>query len=436
MAGSVPENVIIMWAGSHSAANALDGWSRETSLDSKMVKGVSGVGTDAGVAAGATSHDHATASHTHPEGAHTHGGNTGGQSGQNTGGGSITYGSSSANYLHTHSFTTGSQSGPTSGTSTPAWGTSGIEPEYYTIIYIKSDGSGDGFPDDSIVYYNSTSDPTNWTQHAASVGKYFRGAGTGASAGGTGGSATHTHTTAAHTHSTGNHSHGGGNTGGPSQRMSNGNSGTYAAHVAVTTHTTNATSTSGSATSSALTGGTSATGVNDPPSTKMHVIQNDSGEGVWLESAICLFLGTASDATATKFTKCDGNNGTRDLRSQFILNNPSGGSGHGNTSGQTDHSHSSGGHTHTANHSHGSLTFGNAPSDGVFNRNSTSGGITSSNHTHNAGNTSGTASSLTTTSPTLTYVADEQPAYRTVHYLMSGEEPVSGGNVGMFGANF
>ena len=170
----------------------------------------------------------------------------------------------------------------------------------------------------------------------------------------------------------------------------------------------------------------------------MNAIQNDSGAGVWLESAVCLFLGTASDATATGFTKCDGNNGTRNLLSQFILNNPSGGSGHGGTSGQTDHAHSSGSHTHTASHSHTGVTF-----SGQFNYDQYSVNTTGGHYAcrgHNDGNgavsTSSTDPTLTSTSPTLTYVADEQPSFRTVNYLMSGEEPVAGGNVGMFGANF
>jgi hypothetical protein len=437
MAGSVPENVIVMWPGSHADANNLTGWSRETTLDSKMTKGVSGVDVDAGVSGGAGSHDHATAAHTHPEAAHTHGGASGIDDNQNDSSVGSLGNAHGADHNHTHNITTASSAGPTSGASTPAWGSTAIEPPYYTVIYIKSDGTGDGFPDDCIVYYDSGTDPTNWTQHSASVDKYFRGAATGAAGGGTGGSATHTHTTAAHTHSAGAHSHGASNSGGSNVKLAGGNSGTWASHVVATTHTVAATSSSGAVTSSALSGGVSASQNNIPPSTKMNAIQNTSGASVWLENAFCLFLGTASAATDTGFTKCDGNNETRNLLNQFILNEPANNSGHGGTSGAINHGHTTAGHTHTANHAHGNVALGNVAADGVYKRNSTSGGSPTLAHGHSAAATTGTAASLTTTSPTLTDKSDEQPSHYTLHYLMSGEEPVSaGGSAAMFGANF
>jgi len=436
MAGSVPENVIVMWPGTHADANNLDGWSRETSLDSKMTKGISGVDVDAGVSGGATTHDHATASHTHPEAAHTHGGNSGAKIGSNAFGNASIGSGGGAGYQHVHPITTGSVAGPTSGSDTPAWGNGTVEPAYYTVVYIKSDGTGDGFPDDCIVYYDSGTDPSDWTQHGASVDKYYRGAGTGASGGGSGGSATHTHTTVAHTHSAGAHSHGAGTAGTADVRLTTGGSATNMTHV-TENHTTGATSSSGAVTSSALTGGVSATATNIPPGTKMNAIQNTADESVWLENAICMFIGTADAATATEFTKCDGNNSTRDLRNRFILNEPADNSGHGDTSGQIDHGHTTAGHTHTAAHSHGTVTVPITNVTGIFNRNPTSGTKGVKAHYHNAATTTSTTASLTTTSPTLTDVSDEQPAFVTVHYLMSGEEPVSvGANVSMFGANF
>jgi len=410
-----------------------------------MTKGVANASTNAGTAAGGSSHTHASASHTHTEPAHTHTGTSGVQDG-----GTYTqtygnFGNIASGHLHTHSFTVGSVAGPTSGGHDETWGGTAMEPEYYEIIYIKSDGDGDGFPDDCIVYYDNATDPTNWTQHSASVEKYFRGAGTGGNGGGTGGSANHTHTIGAHTHSIGNHTHGTGNVGGPNNRMANGNTGQYASHVENAGHPagSNATNASGSGTSGNVSGGVSAQEANnDILTTKMNAIQNDSGGSVWLEGAYCIWVGDIGDIPSS-FTIADGNNSTRNLLTRFILNEPANNSGHGDASGSLDHGHSSANHTHTASHSHSGVTIPtyvmnfNNPGD-YYKVNTTGGHFATRAHDHPASsNTNANDPGLAANSPTLTDSSNEEPSHVAVAYIMSGEEPAaSGGSAMQFGSNF
>ena len=436
MAGAVPENVIVMWPGTNSGIP--DGWSRADKLDSKMTKGVADASTDGGTDAGNSTHTHASASHTHTEPSHTHNGTSNVQVGGTYYITNGNFGNVASGHVHTHSFTTGAVAGPTSGGHDESWGTSAMEPPYYEVIYISSDGDGDGFPDDCIVYYDNATDPDNWTQHSASVDKYFRGATAGGNGGGTGGNATHQHQIGAHTHSIGNHTHGAGNVGGPSNRMATGNTFQYASHAGTTPyHTTSSTNASGSGNSGARSGGDSATHDNDDILTiKMNAIQNDSGASVWLENAYCLWIGAIGDIPDS-FTIADGNNSTRNLLTRFILNEPANNSGHGDTSGSLAHGHTTAGHTHTASHSHSGVSLADQNTIDGYNVNTTSGQHACRQHDHNAANTAGNDPGLATTSPTLTDNSNAEPSHVGVVYIVSGEEPAGSTTSAIaFGANF
>lgn len=438
MPGSVPENVIVIWPGNHSAIPG--GWTRETSLDSKMTKGVANASTNAGTSAGGASHTHNSASHTHPQPSHTHNGTASNITGSpEDSAGSINYAQRGCVWPHGHSFTTAAAAGPTSGGTDQAWGSSAIEPPYYEVIYIKSDGSGDGFPDDCIVYWDSATDPTDWTQHAASVDKYFRGAGTGGNGGGTGGNASHTHSYINHTHNIGNHTHAATNSGGPDTAFDHGNGSRYmpsASH----THPVNATNSSGGGGSNnAGSNATSGSENNVPPRTVMNAIQNDSGASVWLENAYCLWVGNIADIPDS-FTIADGNNSTRNLLGKFILNDAANNSGHGGTNTSTTHGHTSAGHTHTANHSHSGSNFDNVSPNAVHNWNQVMQRNYVKNHGHSGisiGSTVSTGNNgLSSTSPTLTDNTSAEPSHVAVAYIMSGEEPKGLGSPALFGANF
>jgi len=433
MAGAVPENVIVIWPGTHSAIP--DNWTRETGLDSKMSKGVANASTDAGGTGGGSSHVHASASHTHTEPSHTHTG-TAAASVQSSEEGAGSAGSFSGSpSLHGHTFSTGAVAGPTSGGTDSAWASTAIEPAYYEVIYIKSDGDGDGFPDDSIVYFNSGTDPSDWTQHSASVDKFFRGAGTGGNGGGTGGSATHTHTGGSHTHSIGNHTHGTTTTTGQTTGYASGNSG-MANNDYNHPHAVSATNSSGSGTSGSAASSTSATANNTPPATKMNAIQNDSGSSVWLEGAYCLWVGDIADIPES-FTIADGNNSTRNLLGRFILNEPANNSGHGDESGSVSHGHTTASHTHTSSHGHTGTAVSSYLNLVVQNRNATGGDRHIRTHAHPTPTIASGDPGLAATSPTLTTNSDAQPSFKSVAYIMSGEEPaVGGGSAIMFGASF
>ena len=443
MGSAVPENVIVMWPGTNSEVSSLSGWSRVTELDSKMTKGVASASTNGGTAAGNNSHTHSSSSHTHAQISHTHTGTANNMVGTaEDNAGSINYSQRGCVSPHGHSFTTAAAAGPTSGGSDTSWGSSSaLEPPYYEVIYIKSDGTGDGFPDDCIVYYNSGTDPTDWTQHAASVDKYFRGAGSGGNGGGTGGNASHTHSYANHTHNVGSHSHGATNSGGPDVAFDHGNGSRYmpsASH----THPVNATSSDGSGGSNnAGSSATSGAGNNVPPRTIMNAIQNDSGGSVWLEGAYCLWIGNIADIpTDDGFVIADGNNSTRNLLGKFILNDAANNSGHGGTNTSTTHGHSSAGHTHTANHSHSGSNFDSISANAVQNWNQVMMRNYINNHGHagvSIGSTVSTGNNaLSSTDPALNDNTTAEPAHVTVVYIMSGEEPVSESGAIMFGTNF
>ena len=435
MPGSVPENVIVIWPGNHSAIPG--GWTRETSLDSKMTKGVANASTNAGTSAGGASHTHNSASHTHAEPSHTHAGSSGNANNytEENMAGSVNYAQRGARRYHGHNWTSAAAAGPTSGGTDQAWGSSAIEPPYYEVIYIKSDGSGDGFPDDCIVYWDSATDPTDWTQHAASVDKYFRGAGSGGNGGGTGGNASHTHSYINHTHSIGNHTHAATNSGGATSGFDHGNGAAYMPGINHS-HTVNATNSSGSGTSgNSGSSTTSGSGNNVPPRTVMNAIQNDSGASVWLENAYCLWVGNIADIPES-FTIADGNNSTRNLLGKFILNDAANNSGHGGTNTSTTHSHSSAGHTHTANHGHSGPTFGSTGPTAVHNWNTVQQDLYVKSHSHASVTISSADPGLSSTSPTLTDNTSAEPSHVAVAYIMSGEEPKGLGSAAQYGANF
>ena len=435
MAGAVPENVIVIWPGNNSAIPS--GWSRVTALDSKMTKGVADASTNAGTSAGGSSHTHTSSSHTHAQPSHTHSGNTGNATSYSSTNqsGSVSYAQRGCRRQHSHNFTLPAAAGPTSGGADISWAASAIEPPYYEVIYIKSDGSGDGFPDDCIVYYDSGTDPTDWTQHSASVDKYFRGAGSGGNGGGTGGNASHTHSYVDHQHNFGAHVHPSGNSGGVNTAFDHGNGAQWFPDTNHT-HAMNATSSSGAGTSpNAGSNATSGGQTNAPARTIMNAIQNDSGGSVWLEDAYCLWVGNIADIPDS-FTIADGNNSTRNLLGKFILNDAGNNAGHGGTTTGSTHGHNTAGHTPTCAHGHSGMTFAAHNTINYQNWNTVQQDLYIRGHDHDNPTVSNSDPGLSSTSPALTDNTTAEPSHVAVAYIMSGEEPKSLGSAAMFGANF
>ena len=179
---SIPENVIVAW---YTTASLPSGWTRVTDMDDRFPKGTTGSPAPDATGGSAT-HVHDSEGHTH-SGNHTHSSNTG----NSTGEGRCPALCNVAMLLptHSHSFTAPSPSGFDSGSTDHGnWAAGSSNPAYYTVRWIKcGDGAPAGLPDDCLAWYNDTSAPTGWGQHAASKAKFFIGASDSANGGGTGG---------------------------------------------------------------------------------------------------------------------------------------------------------------------------------------------------------------------------------------------------------
>jgi len=463
---AIPENVMVMWGG--SSGSIPTGWTRVSSYDGRILRGASN-GAAGGSNGGGSTHGHSGNSHTH-SGTSSHTPTIyPGQSGSPASNGSANwavqnYSNDSnlanarfiSNYNHYHYIHYPGQNnigangylnagaGASSFSSSSVGYPSGTNiPSYHTMCIVKSNGEGEGFADDLIVFYNASSDPSDWTNHAGSRGRFVQGANGGGS---NGGGASHSHSGNSHGHTaSSNHNHTGetGSAQQPSKAVSWA-SGNLQVVVELDdrqerhTHALVGSTSSWTITSG---GGGGSGGHNYlPPYRRLNTIQNTSGEDNWLEDAICMWEGSYG-SIPDGWTVCDGSNSTPDMRDKFVHCADSGGSGSGGTGGTDGHSHNNpGNHTHATNHNH-NLTF-----NGLGAQHGTAGtayahpskDYAHTNHAHNnitlitnaeAVNT-GTSSSVTIAS-----VGDNKPTYRTVVFIMAPAEPASGGSI-MFGSNF
>jgi hypothetical protein len=461
---SIPANIRILWP---SSASTPSGWATDTAFNDVMpYSGNSGSGTG-----GADNHTHNGNSHSHPGGSHSHSTST---TGSNCTQGSyyppygyLTWssGGGGRGACHTHpasslgSTTTGGSSG-----SNGNYSSGSSLPSYYTFRVIKSDGSGDGFPANSVVLWNTASNPTTesgWGQHGGSVGKFVRGASNGGAAAGGG---SHAHP------SSGNHTHGGGGgshthtAGNTSASSGSGgqNGGCVENYCRVQTNATHAHSVpsagSGTAagTANAASGGSAGgTTINDPPYISVWGVTNSSNS--WLEGGIGFISGdTLSTFTDEGWVSCDGNNSTPNLNAAKYIKLSASGGAVGGTGSTTTHNHSGpGGHSHPGggSHSHtlsasntGTWTWPNGCGWGTAHPwgygSSYNGTRVLSPNCHDHAFNSSTTNAAATAgygsgTQGVAVSASIYPAYKTVTWLMAPEEPAAGGgNVGMFGANF
>jgi hypothetical protein len=441
--GSIPSGITILWPGTHASIPTGSGWTRVTSMDNIYGKTTTGSPAPNGTAGSAT-HTHTTTSHTHNVASHTHSYTTPVWTGNLwIGNGNFQSYGPMTGKNHTHGpVTSGSAGAEASGGDSPTWNTPTTDPAYYTMIYIQSDGTPTGFPDDCVVYYNNASAPTDWVQHGASVGRFIKGPTTGANGGGGAAAAAHVHSpSGSHTHTaSGNHTHGGGDTGAANQSGGVATGGMWTAAYASHTHSwTVDAGAPGAAT--ATTGGNAGGTTYEPPYFKLLGIQNTSGADNWLEEGIVMWLGSIANIP-DDWTLCDGGNNdsgnaTPVLNGTHILMAASGGGDVTNTGGTAGHTHSNPStHTHPSNaHSHSTpITGGNignyyGSSNYTFNSSGAdyAGG-------HPAGNTGTATPAYGTGIQTINADANTEPAYRRIAYLSAPEEP-SSGNAVMFGTN-
>jgi hypothetical protein len=404
-----PAGVIYIWTGTNATIPA--GWERVTALDGKYPKGTANA-TNPNDTGGAATHEHTGTTHSHAD-SHTHNVTVNATS---TGYSSATgAGSGAAARGHTHTATTGAVSGGGLSSVSCTYSAISNDPPYYTVIFITPSGASNYLPNESVYLYDGTDNKSghylcngsNSTPNL--VGKYLKGAGTGANAGTTGGSTTNVHNLT-HTHSVASHDHADSSTSGPSTQGANDTSDndtvsgshTHTINVAAATATI-------SATAPQLTTAETV----EPAHTKLLTVQNRTGHGDARIGMIGMWLGTL-DNIPSNYVLCDGNNDTQDMRGRHLKSTATSGDV-GDTGGSNTHTHASQNHTHTAGathtHSHGNLTH-----TGSVNDTGGSGVIACQDlETHTV--TVENSTSVYANAATSGAESNNEPSYRTVAFI-------------------
>lgn len=431
---SIPSGVGVWYKGTHASIPA--GWARQTSMDSKFAKGQSGT-TDPNGTGGSATHDHNANSHTHTVASHTHTGTTAGPSATTYIAGNNYHDAASAN--HTHSFTSGAATGNL-GSDTAGFNASNGKPAARTLIYIESDGTGDGFPQNAVVYYNSATEPDDWSQYTNGNTKFTVGAGTGANGDGDGGGGAHTHSGDAHSsHSITAHDHASAASG-----TASANSRMYSnppwAHQASDngTHNVDLDNDADTASINSVNIGTSGSTTYEPAYYKLNQIYADSDN--WLEGAICMWLGTLGNIPTgdgwvhMNTASGSGVTATIDLRDKFIKTTDSTQSDLGGSGGATTHNHNApSAHSHTVTHRHNypTTSAGGASYPG----HSWYANAAAPSHTHAAGESSEGTPSSSSDAAGIATSGNSEPEYRTVAYIRCPEEPAESGSPIFFGTH-
>ena len=458
---SIPENVRVLWP---SSASTPSGWTTDSNFNDRFPYGSSSGSSNGG----SDNHSHNGNNHSHGGSSHTHSVNWSGANGGWPGNECNIYynhpnntGSSGRQAVHTHGGNSGSGSTNSSSNASNGFNSGSTIPPYYAFRVIKSNGAGEGFPANSVVLWNTASNPTSesgWSQHSGSVGKFVRG---GSNGGGTGGGS-HSHTGNSHSHSGGggSHTHSGPTAapsgGQPAANNCGSGTNTYPQggwHAAFANHTHGAPSLASGTqpggtgnSSSGNSGGTT----YEPAYYSVWGVTNSSDS--WLEGGIGFLCG---ESVPDDWVLCDGSNSTPNLNASKLIKLSSSG-GSITSGGGTSHNHGSpGSHGHNASgsHSHSVGTLGN---QNQVNDTTNQGSNTSIGaewygpqpwqaraawhaqdaiHTHPGGSVSNAGGGFGSATNGIASNSSH-PAYRQVQWIMAPEEPSAGGNVGMYGAAF
>jgi hypothetical protein len=419
---TIPDDLILGWPG--TAASIPAGWSRVTSLDGWHVRGTSGTGAPSATG-GAASHSHTTPSHTHSIGAHSHsvGGSTGSSNSSTT---SARFNGASqpqADQPHTHTrpSSTGSRAAQNSGSAAPGTNSANNTPPSRDVIWIKSDGAQAAYPVGILGF--ATESVSGWTDDAASLGRYLKGAAGGGNGGGTSGSTTHTHTVNSHTHTGFSHDHSIGSTSlsNPSSSVEAGYGSSSPRWLPRHTHPMDVGSASTGNLSSAG-GGTTGSASLEPPHRRLRVLRNTGG-GTQTR-IIGLYTGAVADLDPL-LTLCNGSGGTPDMRTYFAREK--GSDSVNSTGGSSSHTHSVPTHTHgIPSHSHSTNVL--ASTTGSFERPSFGdlGDSPTTSHDHSSGNTASATPSRSSTGSGTTNSVSHIPPYKEVHFVRL-DGTISGG---------
>lgn len=407
----MPEGVIFIWAGTN--ASIPSGWSRETSLDGKYIKGTAS-GVDPDVTGGSNTHTHTSPAHTHSLNSHSHSYNTGTDSATNTEDASDDR-SGGVKQSHSHGTTMQSTSG---GSLSDAISYQSVnqEPPYYEVIFITPTSGYAPFHDDVIGLWKTASEPDGFSFCDGTDGtpnlrnRYLKGASGGANAGSTGGSLTHTHVVD-HSHTAQGHTHVL-VTNSVNEVTLGGGGGSLPTHSH--THTVALASTSLSAGSYT---GNVTSGTVEPQYKKIVPIQNTSGNPKMTVGIIGMWLGLLDDIPVG-WVLCDGTQGTENMLEYYAkMANTLGEVT--STGGNNNHTHAaSNSHTHTATgtHTHTAGTS-STTSDLGYGTNSGPQWASIASHTHGVGGSVGSATAVWANATIQANSANNEPAYRTVAFI-------------------
>lgn len=419
---TIPADLVLGWPS--TAASIPSGWTRVTSLDGTLPRGAS-ASTAPTATGGAASHSHTLPSHVHAVASHSHsvGGSTGTSNSSTT---SARFnGASKPQADQPHSHTRPSSTGTAGGfnTSATAPGTSSANnaPPTLDVIWIKSDGSQANYPTGCVGF--ATEAVSGWTTHAASSGRYLKGAAAAGNGGGTAGSATHTHTVNAHTHNGASHDHSIGSTSqsNPASSTEAGTGSSTPKWLPRHTHPMDVGSASTGNTNSVGGGTTSAVNL-EPPNRRLRVLQNTGG-GTQTR-IIGLYTGDIASLNPL-LTWCNGGGGTPDMRTYFAreagsdsVNSTGGSSSHTHTT--PTHTHDIGNHSHTTNVLTSTTTSYEAPSFGDL------GDSPTTSHDHSSGNTGNASPNVSAAGSGTTNSVSHIPPYKEVHFVRL-DGTISGG---------
>jgi len=360
---AVPNNIAVAWPS--TAASIPANWTRETSLDTKHIRGAAaGADSDLVSALGATTVTHTEpGSHTPIQNSHVH------DVSSSTGIGSTAYNSGVAtNTLaadtHSHSSL---DSDPTTGTNqskTITISAANNDPPFRKVIWIKSNGVPTGIPNGAYAFFDSDSLPGSWTR--AEADNFLKGADAAGDGTGTGGtlnctpteSGTHTHIQDAHTH-TGTSSASAASVLGGGTGLAAGDGHHHPYTLDSATAVNNASSVSFGATN------------HEPTFKKLNIILNGTGANSLPTGVIALYLGTNGSIPTdwSRFTTMD---------DQFLKGCNANGQV-GNTGGSASHTHTATCSTTSNAHTH-TLTAGGA--DIALGKGVGTAGAATLGHTH------------------------------------------------------
>ena len=417
----ISPNIILIWAGTN--ATIPSGYTRETSLDSKYLKG-NADGVNPGLTGGASTHTHTSPNHTHTMNSHTHTGST--TTDPHEDGTPEPYTDSNGSDLHNgghhHTFSTGSVYNSSISNEAVTYSAFSNDPPYHEVIFIKCSGYR-LIPDDAVVLFTDTSAPSGFSLCDGGGttpdlrNKYLKGAGTGADSGGTGGSTTNTHTIA-HDHDT-SHQHQA-TSSVPNTYSTLGQKGALGPLNASNNHTHTVTvnaSTDNNASNSSI--GSQAETV-EPAYTKLAAIQNTSGSNkVPVKKMVAIWDGLLADIPVG-WQICDGTDNTVNMLGKYLkCSNDL--TEAGDTGGANTHTHAAESHTHTlSSHVH---TGGTVAASSNYTANKGRGGSLHKYFTNESATphtVSGSTSSVSATlaaSNTTANSSSNEPPYKTVAFI-------------------